>query len=148
MNTPKTLINQLISEYEYKLMVRKCRRQAILNNKPIYKPSQLFTGSIVKLEQSSNGSIAEIPAQNFAIFTSTPYYVNFATNLELEPNYNDQIGSYVINNLTPLEQSCPYIVEKYSLDDESRLSKYEIIELEKEIIERFYPNQNQIDCEF
>ncbi|MBQ7797909.1 MAG: hypothetical protein IJ371_02170, partial [Clostridia bacterium] len=76
-----------------------------------------------------------------------PYYINFATDLELEPCYNDQIGYYVITSLKPLTESCPQIIERYSLDENSRFSKFDIIDLEEEIINELYPNQKRV-CTF
>ena len=145
MNKIKSLISQLIEEYRYMLMVKQCRYRAKQNNKPIYPVSSLFAGNIVKLEKQENSCrITKVPVQDFALFISTPYYINFATGLELEPCYNDQIGQFVIDKLTPLQIAYPEIMEKYNLTEKSKLSKIQIIDLEKEISETYHQNQPMI----
>ena len=145
MKTPKTLSKQLIEKFKQKSIFSKYGRTAREANKKVYNFHDLYAGKILKVEKDDNlDKIIVTPVQEFALFLSIPYYVNFRTGLELEPFKYNQINNYVIDELKPLKEACPDFFDIFDINENKKFSKNEIIEIEEAIIEEFYTNQNSI----
>jgi len=139
-----TIIKNLIAKHAERKQKRQQLKQEKMDNKPIYQIKDLYIGSIIQIEKEWYTGYNDtvhwqfIPLKMHAILyhnQELPYdcYKHVASDYILKNQYNAEQGECAIrrDSTKSLYRCCPNYIIGNNLTETSKLSKNQIIELEK-----------------